>query len=146
MCSLLVAVVGLFPTLAEASPVGSTRTVVPSYHQRPTSPDQAQTGWSRQDIFTLVSVCVAVAGILIGLLIASSNLREWLCDPVRCKRNPTFFSLRAGNKANTLLSDCAIAVRRRRIRQQIDTKKRLQEEYNEYLEFKSFRAMRGSSQ
>ena len=140
------AIVGLLPTLIEAFPTPSTRDVDLTHHQDPTTPDQAQTGWSRQDIFTLVSVCVAVAGILIGLLLASPKLREWLCHPFKCKRNLNLLPSRDLNKANTLSSDCAIVVRRRRIRQQIDAKRRLQEEYNEYLEFKSFRAMRGSSQ
>jgi len=146
MCSVLAAVVGLLPTLMRAFPIPPNRTLVATFHQRSTIPDEAQTGWSRQDIFTLVSVCVAVAGILIGLLLASPKLREWLCDPFKCKPNPNLLSPRDLNKANTLSSDCAIAVRRRRIRQQIDAKRRLQEEYNEYLEFQSFRVMRGSSQ
>jgi len=146
MYTLLIAGVGLLPTLIKAFPIPPTRNVGPNHHQRPTGRDQTRAGWSRQDIFTLVSVCVAVAGILIGLLLASPKLREWLCDPFKCKRNLNFLSPRNLNKANTLSLDCAIAVRRRRMRQQIDAKRRLQEEYNEYLEFKSFRVMRGSSQ
>jgi hypothetical protein len=35
----------------------------------------AQTSWSRQDIFTLIGVCLAITSILVCLLIASPGLR-----------------------------------------------------------------------
>ena len=42
------------------------------------------TVWSNEAIFTLIGVCVAVAGILIGL-VSSPKLRQWLCKPFKCK-------------------------------------------------------------
>lgn len=86
----LAAIVGLLPTHIEAFPIPLVRDAHLTHHQGPTTSNQAQTGWSRQDIFTLVSVCVAVAGILIGLLLASPRTREWLCKPFERKRNPSF--------------------------------------------------------
>jgi len=41
--------------------------------------------WSKQDVLTLVGVCVAVVTVIIGLvgvLIASPKAREWLCRPI----------------------------------------------------------------
>jgi len=53
--------------------------------QFPATSARAQAGWSRQDIFTLVSVCVAVVGIFIAVLVASPTLREWLYRPFHSK-------------------------------------------------------------
>jgi hypothetical protein len=49
------------------------------------TPNRDLTGWSRQDIFTLVSVCVAVIGIFISVLVASPAVRKWLYTPFHCK-------------------------------------------------------------
>lgn len=41
--------------------------------------------WSKQDVLTLVGVCVAVITVIIGLigvLIASPKTRVWLCTPI----------------------------------------------------------------
>jgi len=41
--------------------------------------------WSKQDVLTLVGVCVAVVTVIIGLvgvLIASPKTRMWLCGPM----------------------------------------------------------------
>lgn len=45
----------------------------------------ATAGWSMEAIFTLIGVCVAVLGVLVGLL-SSRKLRKWLCKPVKCKQ------------------------------------------------------------
>jgi ABC-type phosphate transport system permease subunit len=40
--------------------------------------------WSKQDVLTLVGVCVGVVTVIIGLvgvLVASPKTREWLCRP-----------------------------------------------------------------
>jgi hypothetical protein len=115
----------------------------------------------------LIGVCLAITSILVCLLIASSGLRRWLCKPVNRKLNPystqhTYFKL-------TLFfsQDCAIQLRRRRLRRQEDARRRqddvrrqeddaerqanddrrrLEEDYTEYLNFREFRAMRGSEQ
>jgi hypothetical protein len=50
--------------------------------------DTARTSWSRQDIFTLFGVCVAITSILVGLLVALPGLRGWLCRPFHSKLNP----------------------------------------------------------
>jgi hypothetical protein len=42
-------------------------------------------GWSNEAIFTLIGVCIAALGILIGLL-SSPKLRQWLCKPLKCKQ------------------------------------------------------------
>jgi hypothetical protein len=70
-------------------------TPIPAVHDGDVTRDQpssgfneSQTRWSRQDVFTLISVCVGVAAILIGALIALPRLREWLCKPFHRKPNP----------------------------------------------------------
>jgi hypothetical protein len=45
----------------------------------------ASTAWSKEAILTLVGVCVAILGILVGLL-SSPKLRQWLCKPFKCKQ------------------------------------------------------------
>jgi hypothetical protein len=56
--------------------------------QSSTPGDPARTSWSRQDIFTLIGVCVAITSILVGLLVALPGLRGWLCKPFHRKLNP----------------------------------------------------------
>lgn len=46
-------------------------------------------GWSRQDMLTLASVCLAIVGIMIGALMASPKAREWLCKPFKSETGPT---------------------------------------------------------
>ncbi|KAH6870712.1 hypothetical protein BKA58DRAFT_458282 [Alternaria rosae] len=87
------------------------------------------TGWTNEAIFTLVGVCVAVAGILIGLA-SSPKLRQWVCKPFKSSdiKLPTDFS------------------RTRRIersRKRMDARRQLQDEYNEYLRFNDFLELRG---
>ncbi|KAH6870800.1 hypothetical protein BKA58DRAFT_385841 [Alternaria rosae] len=105
------------------SPIPPIRQADSPSSQSFSTSDRPQTTWSRQDIFTLVSVCVAVVGIVIGLLIASPKSREWIQEPLKY---------------------CTVALRRRRIRQEEDTRRQLQEQYNEYLEFIQFLKIRGS--
>lgn len=41
--------------------------------------------WSKQDLLTLLGVCVAIVTVVIGLaglLVASPSTRKWLCKPV----------------------------------------------------------------
>jgi hypothetical protein len=68
-------------TLIEASPVPPLRNGDTLQDSLPQTPNQAQNKWSRQDIFTLVSVCVAIAGIFIGVLVALPRLRKSLYKP-----------------------------------------------------------------
>lgn len=61
---------------------------VPSVHDGNSS-ESTQSAWSRQDVFTFVSVCVAVAGIATAILVAAPRFREWCCKPFACKLNST---------------------------------------------------------
>jgi hypothetical protein len=56
--------------------------------QSSTLGDPAQTSWSRQDIFTLIGVCVAITSVLAGLLVGLPGLRGWLYKPFHRKLNP----------------------------------------------------------
>jgi ABC-type phosphate transport system permease subunit len=41
--------------------------------------------WSKQDVLTLIGVCVGVVTVIVGLvgvLVASPKIREWLCMPI----------------------------------------------------------------
>ena len=50
----------------------------------PRQPVGLDTTWSKQDILTLVGVCIAIVTVIIGLvgmLVASPRLRRWLYKP-----------------------------------------------------------------
>jgi len=49
------------------------------------STQDATVGLSNEAILTLIGVCIAALGILIGLL-SSPKLRQWLCKPFKCKQ------------------------------------------------------------
>ncbi|RII08779.1 hypothetical protein CUC08_Gglean007175 [Alternaria sp. MG1] len=121
--SLVIAVLLLGVAYTEASPILPVHNEQLGCDHIPTDSNQQQLRWSRQDIFTLVSVCVAIVGIFIGALGASPTLREWLCKPFRY---------------------CAITVRRMKSRREDNVRRQLQEEYDEYLSFREFRAMKSS--
>ncbi|OAG24980.1 hypothetical protein CC77DRAFT_296360 [Alternaria alternata] len=87
--SLVIAILLLSVASIEASPILPVHNEQLGYDRVPTDSNQQQLGWSRQDIFTLVSVCVAIVGIFIGALGASPTLRVWLCKPSRCKAIPS---------------------------------------------------------
>lgn len=87
--SLVIAILLLSVASIEASPILPVHNEQLGYDHVPTDSNQQQLGWSRQDIFTLVSVCVAIVGIFIGALGASPTLRVWLCKPSRCKATPS---------------------------------------------------------
>ena len=70
----------LFAAKVDAGP----RTFILQRQDRNTSDEKASTRLSNEAIFTLVGVCVAVAGILIGL-VSSPRLRQWLCKPFKCE-------------------------------------------------------------
>jgi hypothetical protein len=142
--SLVIAILLLSAASIEASPILPVHYEQLEYDHVSTDSNQGQLGWSRQDVFTLVSVCVAIAGILIGALLASPILREWLCKPVHRKANPAYAPSRDSSDSNALPPGCAIAVRRRKSRREDDVRRQLQEEYDEYLSFREFRAMRSS--
>jgi hypothetical protein len=75
-------------TLLELLFVAFTEAVsIPSTRDGGTS-NSVQLGWSRQDVLTLISVCIAVIGVLTAVLVSAPGLRERLCKPFECKRNP----------------------------------------------------------
>jgi hypothetical protein len=85
MTLIITAGLSLPVALIAASPIQAVRDVGFISQQSPATHDQVPARWSRQDIFTLVSVCVAVIGIFIGVLVASPVVRKWLYTPFRCK-------------------------------------------------------------
>lgn len=141
---LVIAILLLSVASTKASPILPVHNEQLGYDHVSTDSNQQQLGWSRQDIFTLVSVCVAIAGIFIGALGASPTLRVWLCKPIHCKANLSGAPSRDSSNVNTLPADCAIAVRRRKSRRKDDVRQQLREEYDEYLSFREFCAMRSS--
>ena len=71
-----------FPIHALASPIRSLES-----HTRAAVAPAIGHSWSKQDILTLIGVCVAVVTgfiALVGILIASPRTREWLCRPFDC--------------------------------------------------------------
>ena len=85
MCLLIATITCFFVRLANSSPIPPIRDGILHSSQSPPASEKTQTVWSRQDIFALASVCVAIAGIFIGLLVASPKLRCWLREPLHCK-------------------------------------------------------------
>lgn len=85
MTPLITAILLLPIALLDASPTLAIRDMTSLNHKASVTSDQVSTSWSRQDIFTLVSVCVAVVGIFIGVLVASPAVREWLYRPLYCE-------------------------------------------------------------
>ena len=142
--SLVIAILLLSVASIEASPILPVHNEGLGHEHVPTDLNEQQLGWSRQDIFTLVSVCVAIAGIFVGALGASPTLREWLRKPFRCKATPPCAPSRDLSNVNSSYLDCAIAVRRRKSRREDYVRRQLQEEYDEYLSFREFRAMRSN--
>jgi ABC-type phosphate transport system permease subunit len=72
---------------AQISPINALaiaiRSLAGSYPSVAVTPTNDQR-WSKQDVLTLVSVCVGVVTVVIGLvgvLVASPKTREWLCRP-----------------------------------------------------------------
>lgn len=102
------------------------------------NPNANRKGWSRQDTITLAGVCVAVLGILIGVLVASPQLREWLCIPFRRKLNPYLEQQTSLNLTLSSSIDCTIQIRRRRMRQEDEARRRLRERYEDYARFNEF--------
>ena len=78
--------VQVLPSNAVVVPI---RSLVGSYPNGAV-PVTGEQSWSKQDVLTLVGVCVAVVTVIIGLigvLIASPKTRAWLCRPIyRLKR------------------------------------------------------------
>jgi hypothetical protein len=50
--------------------------------------NSVQLEWSRQDVLTLIGVCIAVIGVTTAVLVSAPGLRKGLCKPFECKRNP----------------------------------------------------------
>lgn len=72
-----------FITTAQAAPAlpSSTNvTSIKSFTSNPSSPP-----WSKEAIFTLAGVVIAVAGVLITLVLSSRRIREALCCPHKCQ-------------------------------------------------------------
>ncbi|EUC43232.1 hypothetical protein COCMIDRAFT_28304 [Bipolaris oryzae ATCC 44560] len=81
----------------------------------PTRP-RSTPGWSKEAVLTLIGVCVAIFGILVGL-VASPRARRWLCSPL------THFS----NFRHTTAQ-----------RQHPSTGYQLRDLYEEYMRFREF--------
>ncbi|CAN9422144.1 unnamed protein product [Alternaria alternata] len=71
MTPLMIASLSLYIALIAAFPIQAVRDVKLNSQQSSATSDQILTRWSRQDIFTLVSVGVAIIGIFIGVLVTS---------------------------------------------------------------------------
>jgi len=127
----------------KAALVPSVRDVDTVNQQHPTTSARAQTRWSRQDIFTLVSVCVAVVGIFIAVLVASPTLREWLYRPFHRKLELLSVKYNLSRLILLFAQDCAIRLRRRRARRQDEARRRLQERYEDYVRFREFLELMG---
>jgi hypothetical protein len=80
MTGLVISLELLFVAFTDAVSIPSTRNNNTS--------DSTQSGWSRQDVLTLIGICIAVVGVLAAVLVSSPGLRERLCMPFECKRNP----------------------------------------------------------
>jgi hypothetical protein len=157
--NLFIASVFVLPlTIAEAFPLRSGLDAS-LHHSEQTDSNISPTAWSRQDIFTFISVCVAVFGIVTAVLVAAPKVREWCCKPFECKLNsnpPTWDAVLMTPLAHPSLlchprsmfnfrdrlmfpfQDCAIRIRRRRMRQQDEARRRLQERYEDYVRFNQF--------
>jgi phosphoglycerol transferase MdoB-like AlkP superfamily enzyme len=60
------------------------RSLAEDYSNTAVTPASGQY-WSKQDVLTLIGVCVGVITVIIGLagvLVASPKIREWLCMPI----------------------------------------------------------------
>ena len=120
---------------------------LPSVHDS-SSFESTQSEWSRQDVFTFISVCVAVAGILTAVLVAAPRKQHG----TRCIRHhwhtqapssatitpATFPSQLHYIRLTCHTKVCAIAINRRQLRRQNDTRRRLQERYEDYVRFNEF--------
>ena len=84
MTPLITAILFLPFALLDASPTVAIHDIASLNYKTSVTSNQVHTTWSRQDIFTLVSVCVAIIGIFIGVLVASPAVREWLYRPFHC--------------------------------------------------------------
>jgi hypothetical protein len=87
MTRLSVALPFLCFILIKASPIPPIRNQGATHDQQPATLSQSQTSWSRQDVFTLISVFLAVAAILTAVLVTAPKLRRWLCKPLESKLN-----------------------------------------------------------
>jgi hypothetical protein len=85
MTPFIMASLSLYIALIAAFPIQAVRDVKWNSQQSSPTSDQIPTRWSRQDIFTLGSVCVAIVSIFIGVLVASPVVRKWLYTPFHCK-------------------------------------------------------------
>jgi ABC-type phosphate transport system permease subunit len=60
------------------------RSLAEDYSNTAVTPASGQY-WSKQEVLTLIGVCVGVVTVIIGLvgvLVASPKIREWLCMPI----------------------------------------------------------------
>ncbi|KAF7676019.1 hypothetical protein GT037_005524 [Alternaria burnsii] len=89
MTPLVIASLLLQVALIVAFPTQAARGADLISQQSSATSDRVPTGWSRQDIFTLVSVCVAVIGIFVGVLVASPAVRNFLYKLLHCEFTPS---------------------------------------------------------
>ncbi|KAH6842072.1 hypothetical protein B0T12DRAFT_424433 [Alternaria alternata] len=120
MTRLVIPLELLFVAFADAVSIPSTR----NNNNNNNTSDSVQLGWSRQDILTLIGVCIAVVGVLAAVLVSSPGLRERLCTPFEF---------------------CVITIYRRRIKKRNDARRRLQKEYEDYVRFKEFLDLVGAA-
>ena len=85
MTPLIIASLSLHIALIVAFPTQAVRDAELISQQSSVTSDRVPTGWSRQDIFILISVCVALIGIFVGVLVASTTVRNFFYKPLHCK-------------------------------------------------------------
>ncbi|EAT87306.1 hypothetical protein SNOG_04915 [Parastagonospora nodorum SN15] len=86
---------------APAPPSSTNATSSTSFTSNPSSPS-----WSKEAIFTLAGVVIAVAGVLTTLTLSSTRIRENLCQPFKycAKRNKERSDRRLQNKYDEWLA------------------------------------------
>lgn len=115
-------------------------------HSMPRTTQSPATSWSNEAIFTLIGVCLAALTFLIGLL-SSPKLRRWLCRPFNCEHfELAGVLLPQDDAANTIATLDFSEIRRiERSQRQNDKRRRMEDEYNEYVRFNEFMELRGRS-
>ncbi|RII09108.1 hypothetical protein CUC08_Gglean007509 [Alternaria sp. MG1] len=92
--------------------------------------------WSKQDLLTLLGVCVAIVTVVIGLaglLVASPSTRKWLCKPVY------WFAWRVQRSSehpSVLSPKCRTSTIKNWRKNRKQAHQQLQDRYNELLEMR----------
>ncbi|KAH7084961.1 hypothetical protein BKA63DRAFT_6863 [Paraphoma chrysanthemicola] len=95
----------------------------------PPTPTPASSHWSKEDIFSLGSVLVAICGIIVALLIAFPKFRKWLYGPCRC----------TSMKRACLILGCVSNASQDCIaRRQNFARERMRKKYEEFVRFQTY--------